>query len=440
MSGFSAPDVSAVLPGPWFDDQPGLDAFRRARAFLAEGRALEALAVLDGLDGFGREALPAPGWELRVRALLALGREAEGRAACRKALELFPHDAELAALLGQIVLELGEAGEALGLFEAACRTAQPPDAALLNALALRPREIEAAPDAVPGAVAATSIPPFHHEQHRLCVGSWLAQGLRVVSLNPPEELAELRAEHPGVEFYPARRDARAEAGRPCVHVDDLLELLAGQPEPVCAVINADVFLRPLDGLGAWLAARGAEGFVFGSRADVDALDASEGRMYHVGFDLFFFPRAMLPRLSAHGIALGTPWWDYALPLAALHSPEGAARIASPVALHVRHAQNWSLTQGWRNGLRLFRALYPDAAQALLAGADTSRHDETLARLLAGVAGAMARTLHAAPRRLLFPGAGFAPLDKGAGRHPLPGLRVAFGEELPAALARTRKNL
>lgn len=415
----------------WIDSQSRLDAYRRARRLLCLGEHAKALALLD--DACAHTPEPVLD-ELRARTRFACGQRDLAENICREALSRAPDNGPLHSLLGQLCMEAGRTAEAHQLFARVAASPRPTDEALLNLHALDAKgdhdESSASGDTQKGCgVVVTSLPPGNDGLHRACVGSWIRNGLRVLSLNAADELPALENSFPEVTFVPARRDAREEVGKPCVYVDDMLALLAEQPEALCGIINADILLRP-DGLGHWLSRQAEQRLVFGSRADVDTARAAgplQGRMYSVGFDYFFFPRSMATSLNAHGIALGTPWWDYLLPLSALGQQRRAGRVVSPVALHARHSQNWRLTQGWKNGMRVLEALMPENAGLLLGNMDMEHHNEGYAQTMAGFGVMLSQALNTAPDRLVCALAGevTAPFDAEKTAFPFPTLRVSI---------------
>lgn len=396
-----------------------MNAFRNARELLVAGRRPEALNRLEPL---GKTCGAPEISEILAHTLFAEGFEDEAFSACRRALRTDPAHPGLNTLLGQFLLHQGETVQALDAFRSAAGGGTAPNEALLNMHGLnaaRESDGQRSPDA-PG-VLITSIPPGDHECHGRCVASWRSQGFRVLSLNSATELDVLTPAFPDVEFIEAFADAREETGKPHVYVDDLLQVLAEQPERVCGIVNADILFRAEQGFGPWLRHHAAKGLVFGSRADMDSLSDTAGRMYSVGFDYFLFPADSIPRLSAQGIPMGTPWWDYMLPLSAMDHSLPVSRVISPMALHKRHDLNWSQGLFWQNGLRVLKTLMDDRV-GLLAEADTLvRHNEGYATLLAGVARMLAERLNAKPDRLLFNGKlrFQAPFDEHKYRFPFP---------------------
>src|ERR1700735_4139897 len=106
---------------------------------------------------------------------------------------------------------------------------------------------------VPEIAIVTSIPPrTTREQNGFdigghyqadCVASWVAAGFKVLSVNIREEIPLLAERYPQIEFVEAPRDARIVAGRPTPLIDDLLLVLARQPQSIVGIINADLCME-----------------------------------------------------------------------------------------------------------------------------------------------------------------------------------------------------
>jgi hypothetical protein len=192
------------------------------------------------------------------------------------------------------------------------------------------------------------------QQH--AVTSWLALGADVISLNTQAEITLLQDEFPQITFLPLSRTAQAEAGRPVPYLDDLLSACApptGSDQPA-VLINADIVLAPRPQTLRRLLAAATNGtLICGARVDVDdpvsALHALAGGKpisgeIAGGFDYFVLPapflRTLTQSLSQSRLALGMPFWDYWLPLAALLAGTPTASVEVPFALHGRHTSDW----------------------------------------------------------------------------------------------------
>ena len=124
-------------------------------------------------------------------------------------------------------------------------------------------------------------------------------------------------------------------------------------------------------------------FYYGHRIEVES--AGDDRrtlqlkgVYSSGFDIFVLPASFVRSASAHHdllerFAIGTPWWDYFLPILALHLGYPTKRIAQrvPYALHYSHEARFSQAV-WESvglqfieSLRVMQASGQSAAQSFL---------------------------------------------------------------------------
>ncbi len=189
-------------------------------------------------------------------------------------------------------------------------------------------------------VIATSIAPSNVETQRRAVDSWLELGFSVVSLNIQSEIEQLSCHYPRVKFIPVVRDAASRAGKPLVYLDDVLSALAGSGAAVCGIINSDVELRAKADFSDFIANYAQNGIVYGSRIDIDSVDDSQGKEYLGGFDYFFFSHDVIDCFPRTEFCLGSPWWDYWMPLAPLLAGLSVRKLNSPVAYHRIHDIRW----------------------------------------------------------------------------------------------------
>src|SRR5258708_2938595 len=96
---------------------------------------------------------------------------------------------------------------------------------------------------------ATSIPPATVRQdaaravpdyQALCIESWIGNGFRIMSINHPDEIADLAARYPEITFVPTSRNASGRTGRKNPYIADLLLALKDAREPVLGIINSDI--------------------------------------------------------------------------------------------------------------------------------------------------------------------------------------------------------
>jgi hypothetical protein len=214
---------------------------------------------------------------------------------------------------------------------------------------------------LPDIVVATSIPPkiVRHDDgrevgqdyQRRCIASWMDAGFRVLSLNAPDEIADLALRHPAVRFIATERDARKVSGRKLPLIIDMLAALARQPEPVKGIINADIWLEPGKN---WRAAIGAgvhDAIVVAHRIDVGSLSggtpaAGDAEAYRHGYDLCFFEDGSALESDNRIFAMGLPWWDYWLPIAFMLRGQRVRLLDKPFAFHLRHPTRYDTLMLW----------------------------------------------------------------------------------------------
>lgn len=192
-------------------------------------------------------------------------------------------------------------------------------------------------------------PKGNHDIQRAAVASWLELGLKVVSANTLGEIASLRPLYPDVTFHTVTRTAQAQAKKPVPLIDDMLAVHADSPEPFM-LINADIILSPApETLRAAIASARDGALICGGRLDVDDAIAARAALRDglhptgdkvPGYDFFIVPPTLPMRLPRTRLAIGMPFWDYWLPLAAHLSGAPLKELAGDFALHSRHDAVW----------------------------------------------------------------------------------------------------
>ncbi len=194
---------------------------------------------------------------------------------------------------------------------------------------------------MPEITIATSIIPRNFPLQRSAMDSWLSLGFRVISLNSAEEAEVITRNFPDIPVKIVTRTAVATSGRPFVFFDDVCSALSGECSEVCGIVNSDIFLKADSGFVNFVAETVGDGFLFGSRIDVDSMENLDGEKFIYGFDFFFFNRRIVECFPLSGFCLGVPWWDYWAPFVPLARGVQCRELLSPVAFHVRHETNWS---------------------------------------------------------------------------------------------------
>ncbi len=184
---------------------------------------------------------------------------------------------------------------------------------------------------------------FGPEWFRNCMDSWRIPGCPVVSVSeirPPD----------GIQWV--RTDRRP----------SLLRMLAGgkvQSGEHLLLTNADILLT--DRFFELLPDLDPDVVYYANRVDVECDGRSPGSLtekgiFALGYDCFLLPAAFVKsviqeRLLPEEYCIGEPWWDYALPLAAVARgfPTKKLPWTLPLALHQVHPARYSLDAYYRNG-------------------------------------------------------------------------------------------
>jgi hypothetical protein len=218
-----------------------------------------------------------------------------------------------------------------------------------------------------------------------CLASWPAPGWRVVSVNPPEEIAALGPLPEGIALRAAAPGVAEAFGRPGAWLADALAAALATGAPVVGLVNADIRLDLTPARRAALLARAGQGLLACNRMDLGHPAQAEGPFYRYGYDLVLMPRAAAMRLELAGFAFGVPWWDYWILLDALMQglPVGVVRCDG--VRHLAHAQAWQGAAWMRALATMMARLAP--RRAALAGLGLGPVAEAIADLLAALAAA-----------------------------------------------------
>ncbi|TWJ33043.1 hypothetical protein [Geobacter argillaceus] len=190
-------------------------------------------------------------------------------------------------------------------------------------------------------VVATSIVPRNIELQQSAIASWQALGFDVISINSSSEIKAVQQYFPSVSFVSADRTAEQLTGKPFVYFDDVCRALTESGADICGIINSDIFLRADGDFKEFISRESRGSFLFGSRIDVTSPEDSDGEIFFVGFDFFFFDRSILACYPPSEFCLGAPWWDYWAPMVPLIRGIPCKEIVSPLAYHVWHETKWA---------------------------------------------------------------------------------------------------
>jgi FkbM family methyltransferase len=209
---------------------------------------------------------------------------------------------------------------------------------------------------------ATSIAPGNIENQRAAVESWILLGFEAVSLNSREEISQLQSIYENVTFHEVKRDARADAGRPLVYLDDLFAYLRDSGTKICGIVNSDIRLKSDGDLISFICKQAENSIIFGSRTDVDSPEQAAGEIYANGFDFFFFDKDLLRQFPKSQFCLGLPWWDLWIPLAAQQKGLSVKYLESAIAYHIKHPVNYINDLWQKMGIHFTGFFQPDLSR------------------------------------------------------------------------------
>ncbi|MEG4249229.1 FkbM family methyltransferase [Microcoleus sp. Pol10D4] len=209
----------------------------------------------------------------------------------------------------------------------------------------------------------TSIAPGNIENQRAALESWRLLGFDAVSLNSREEISQLQPIYKNVTFHEVKRDARAEAGRPLVYLDDLFVYLRDCGTKICGIVNSDIRLKADGDLISFICKEAENAVVFGSRTDVDSpAEQAAGEIYAKGFDFFFFDKELLKHFPSSQFCLGLPWWDLWIPLIAQQKGWTVKYLETAIAYHLKHPVNY-INDFWQKmGIHFTGFFQPDLSR------------------------------------------------------------------------------
>ena len=205
----------------------------------------------------------------------------------------------------------------------------------------------------------TSIAPGNIDNQRAAVESWKFLGFSVVSLNSREEVEQLEPIYKNVVFQTVDRDARAEAGKPLVYIDDIFSYLRHYGTKVCGIVNSDIRLKGDQDFISFICNQVEDAIVLSSRLDIDSSEQEVGEIYKYGFDVFFFDKKLLEQFPPSQFCLGLPWWDYFMPIVCAQKGVTVKYFATPIAYHVKHPVNYRKELWLQLGIQFIEVYQPD---------------------------------------------------------------------------------
>jgi hypothetical protein len=194
----------------------------------------------------------------------------------------------------------------------------------------------------------TSVAPSHpiEGQQDRSIRSWNDAGFEVISVNEPNEVAEVQT----VIRKPAR-DTSKLYGKPYPLLDDIIAACTAE---VAIITNSDI---ELIGNVTEAIAKAEEAVYIGNRLDYDT-DPSKGVTYQHGFDLFIVHRKHFQHIHPSLFTLGQTWWDYYLPWCMVKAGVPLRRVAERTIAHRRHAVQYS-RQDWERMTEHFKFIAND---------------------------------------------------------------------------------
>lgn len=191
---------------------------------------------------------------------------------------------------------------------------------------------------------------------RKCAASWFESGFDIYSINSLKERGRVPLID-GVRYVFLDRDASAEAGKPLVYLEDLLNTaVMGYQGPV-AITNADILFS-----SGHSAAELVSGITEGTAALHQRLDfhrlssIDQGQVYVQGLDLFLAHSDDLKKVSLNPFVFGMPWWDHYLPIALMINGV-SIQCATPGTInHLIHQDRWDFDSWYKFGCKFAQSV------------------------------------------------------------------------------------
>lgn len=194
-------------------------------------------------------------------------------------------------------------------------------------------------------IAITSIAPNHRNNQLNAVNSWLNYGLRVVSLNHPDEIKELKDIYKGVEFIPTERTMQALFGKKYVAINALIDYAKGLNEEVYLFINSDIVIIDKHDIIKRAKEKSKEGVVYAKRHDYTE-ENNEVKKYEYGIDAFFIHKNYLNIFPQSIYCLGQTFWDYWVPYRAIKEGVKIFEVQEPFIYHKIHPFQYKM-EDWK---------------------------------------------------------------------------------------------
>lgn len=185
----------------------------------------------------------------------------------------------------------------------------------------------------------TSIFPQRIEAQQKAVRSWQELGFKVISLNLAEEMKELKSQFRDIVFWEIDRHKNKKIGAK-IYLNEFFAAIEQSPGCRFGIVNSDITFVAQTDFFDFVLDNTKASMIFGSRIDIDEKDESVVHEYRIGFDYFFFDRALIKLYPENEFCLGMPVWDYWFALIPLISGQSIKRLISPLAYHQKHENSW----------------------------------------------------------------------------------------------------
>lgn len=204
-------------------------------------------------------------------------------------------------------------------------------------------------------IAITSIAPGHKnfDKQIIAVRSWIKAGYRVVSLNCPEEISQLK-DFKDVEFIPTHRHNQKIFKRPHVIASAIIDYLRDQKDEFNLILNSDVIIKEKSNTEK-IKELSKTGVVIMNRRDFDvSMDEDSTPVFEGGFDGFFINNRFLDIFPQTILCLGQCFWDYWIPYSVIQAGVKLYKFDEHYLFHQKHNVQYSHAN-WEKTGEIFRA-------------------------------------------------------------------------------------
>lgn len=197
-------------------------------------------------------------------------------------------------------------------------------------------------------IALTSISPKHINDgmQKHAVDSWVALGMKVVSMNNKSEIELIKEDYPNVEFVATHRTMEKLYKRPLVNINALIDYAKDQDEDQFMIINSDIIIKDVHGMLPSIKGKMDTGVTMVKRRDFEH-DINQSRVFESGIDIFFIHKKFL-NIFAQGVyCIGECWWDYWIPYTIIENGIPLHKLNEAFAFHKMHNIQYDMYKwGW----------------------------------------------------------------------------------------------